>query len=138
MRTTQIRTDTGNGERLAARYGDRVRYVGAWGWLVWDGRRWARDDTGELDRLAKDTARSIYAEAAEAPSDKAAEKLAAWARASLSRAKLEAMLSLAQSEAAIAARPADFDANPWILNCENGVIDLRTGELRAHDREAHL
>jgi putative DNA primase/helicase len=130
-------TDTGNGQRLAARYGDRLRHVGAWGWLVWDGRRWARDDTGELDRLAKDTARSIYAEAAAAPSDKAAEKLAAWARASLSRSKLEAMIRLAQSEAAIAARPADFDANAWILNCENGVINLRTGKLRPHHRDDH-
>ena len=30
--------------------------------------------------------------------------------------------------------PRDFDADPWLLNCANGTVDLRTGELRAHDR----
>lgn len=26
-----------------------------------------------------------------------------------------------------------FDASPWLLNCRNGTIDLRTGDLKAHD-----
>jgi hypothetical protein len=25
--------------------------------------------------------------------------------------------------------------DPWLLNCNNGALDLRTGELRAHRRE---
>lgn len=28
-----------------------------------------------------------------------------------------------------------LDADPWALNCANGTIDLRTGELRDHDAE---
>jgi hypothetical protein len=31
-------------------------------WLIWDGCRWAHDDTGEVMRLAKRTARAIYRE----------------------------------------------------------------------------
>jgi P4 family phage/plasmid primase-like protien len=27
----------------------------------------------------------------------------------------------------------DFDSNPYLLNCQNGIVDLRTGELREHD-----
>lgn len=27
----------------------------------------------------------------------------------------------------------EFDANPWLLNCPNGTLDLRTGHLGPHD-----
>lgn len=27
----------------------------------------------------------------------------------------------------------DFDHDPWLFNCANGTLDLRTGELRKHD-----
>lgn len=27
----------------------------------------------------------------------------------------------------------EFDTHPWLFNCDNGTIDLQTGELRAHD-----
>ena len=47
-------TDQGNAERLVHRHGENLRYVYAWGkWLVWDGKRWIKDDTGEVFRLAK-------------------------------------------------------------------------------------
>jgi putative DNA primase/helicase len=29
----------------------------------------------------------------------------------------------------------ELDSDPWLLNCSNGTVDLRTGELRAHHRE---
>jgi phage/plasmid-associated DNA primase len=29
----------------------------------------------------------------------------------------------------------NLDADPWLLNVENGTIDLRTGELREHRAE---
>jgi putative DNA primase/helicase len=43
------------------------------------------------------------------------------------------MVSLAQAELAIT--PGQLDANPWLLNCPNGTLDLRTGHLRPHRRE---
>src|SRR5687767_5319430 len=37
-------TDAGNARRFAAQHVGVVRHCSAWGgWLVWDGRRWARD-----------------------------------------------------------------------------------------------
>jgi putative DNA primase/helicase len=35
----------------------------------------------------------------------------------------------------IAILPEHLDADPWLLNVENGTIDLRTGELHPHRRE---
>jgi putative DNA primase/helicase len=47
-------TDLGNAERLAAQFGDDIRYCRALNsWLVWDGRRWFVDRTGEIQRKAK-------------------------------------------------------------------------------------
>jgi P4 family phage/plasmid primase-like protien len=129
-------TDMGNGERLAALHGEDLRYVAAWGkWLVWDGRRYRPDDTGAVDRLAKDTVRSIYEEAARADSIKGREDLAKHAVRSEDQRRVDAMKKMARSEPPVAATAGGFDADPMLLNVENGTLDLRTGQLREHRRE---
>src|SRR5262249_25494039 len=50
-------------------------------------------------------------------------------------ARIKAMIDLACSEPGIPILPAEMDSDPWALNCLNGTLDLRTGELRAHRRE---
>ena len=53
-------TDVGNAQRFAAQHGADVRYCYAWkSWLFWDGSRWKIDDSGEIERKAKKTARTI-------------------------------------------------------------------------------
>lgn len=37
-----------------------------------------------------------------------------------------------------AVTPVDLDAHPWLLNCENGTIDLKTGAFRPAQREDRL
>lgn len=136
-------TDTGNAERLVARHGADLRYCHPWQkWLVWDGCRWSVDGTAEVHRRARATARSIYAEAAAIPgTDQAAElrrkELGAWARRTESRDRLTALVDLARSDGGIAILPDQLDVDPWLLNCRNGTVDLRTGKLLPHQR-AHL
>ncbi len=127
-------TDLGNAERLVAMHGRDIRHVAGIGWLVWDGRRWAPDDTGELIRRAKATARAQYHDAGACEDDDERKRILQWARSSESEPRLRAMVSLAASERAVVARASEFDADPFLLNAENGTIDLRTGELRGHDR----
>jgi P4 family phage/plasmid primase-like protien len=125
--------DSGNAERLADRYGDKLRYCWPWSkWLVYDGTRWRLDDTGTIMRLAKATARSIFKEAALAEDDERAKKLSNWAASSLSEAKRKAMTSLARGEPGIPILPDALDADPYLLNCLNGTLNLRTGELQEH------
>lgn len=129
-------TDMGNAQRLVHRHGQNIRYCTPWGkWLCWDGYRWAVDDIAQVNRLAKETVKSIYAEAAEAATPGERERLAKWAVRSESQARIEAMIALARSEAGIPVRPAELDANGWLFNVENGTIDLHAGELRPHRRE---
>lgn len=129
-------TDYGNAERLVGHHGRDLRYVYAWDkWLVWTGRVWRVDDTGEVERRAKDTVRRIYQEAANAEDADARKALANHAKSSEAKGRIEAMISLARSEAGIAVTPEELDADPWALNVPNGTLDLRTGELRDHRRE---
>jgi putative DNA primase/helicase len=127
-------TDLGNAERLVAAHGQDILYVPGLGWFTWDGRRWAPDRTGELQRLAKRTARAIYAEASACDDDAERKRILAWGQTSESEARLRAMVNLATTERPVVAVAADLDADQWLLNALNGTIDLRTGDLRPHDR----
>jgi putative DNA primase/helicase len=127
-------TDLGNASRLVAHHGNDLRYCYPWGsWLIWDGRRWSLDESGEIHRRAKRTVREIYREAADAADDKTREALGKHAKASEAENRIQAMISLAKSEVPI--MPAAMDRDPWLLNVGNGTLDLRTGELLEHRRE---
>ncbi len=123
-------TDYGNCRRLVDRHGHLLRYVSSWGWLVWDGTRWRHDKTDEVMRRAKETVSAIDL----APQTHQRD-LARHAKSSQAIGRLQAMIKLAQSEPEIVATPDEFDTDPWLLNVNNGTIDLRTGELRPHRRE---
>jgi putative DNA primase/helicase len=135
-----LRTDLGNGERLIARHGRDLRYLSAWKkWLVWDGRRWAIDETKEVERRAKETIRSIWKEVfahRDAGRTQEAQDLTKHVMSSEQDGRIRAMLARAQAEPGVAITPAQLDTDPWRLTVANGVIDLHTGELLPHDRAA--
>jgi putative DNA primase/helicase len=135
--TTHVHlTDLGNAKMLVARHGQNVRYVPLWGkWLVWDGRRWAVDDTRAVERYAKETVLAMHAAWARVEDDDRRCKLLRHALRSQDVARLKAMVEVARSEPGIPVTPDNLDADPWLLNVQNGTLDLRTGELRPHRRE---
>ena len=129
-------SDMGNAERFASHFAADAKYVSTWGaWHLWRNTHWRRDDTDESVRLAKRAVRLILDEARHEQDDNRRAALAKWAGSSESATKIDAMLRLAQSEPGIALPPEAFDADPWLFNCLNGTIDLRTGKLRPHSRD---
>lgn len=131
-------TDYGNAERLVADYGPNLRFCQPWKkWLCWNEKQWASDQTGEVVRLAKATARRIYREAAEIEEDGPRKAAAKWAHESERAERIAAMVKLAQSEPGVPVLPNELDSDRWLLNCNNGTVDLRTGKLLPHQRE-HL
>jgi putative DNA primase/helicase len=50
-------------------------------------------------------------------------------------AGINAMLTVAGTETEVALTPEKLDADPYLLDVANGTLDLRTGQLRPHDRE---
>lgn len=120
-------SDIARGHVLLPHMIGRVRWVQDWkdrGWLIWDGKRWTRD-AAAVERLAKHylpdavAKRWGYEEAVEAAK----------------RQNIANALWVIRSEPGIITKIEELDSNPWLLNLENGTLDLRTRELHPHKPE---
>lgn len=149
------RNDYGNGRRLIARHGDDLRVVAELhrdaqdGWLVWTGGAWSGEEGWpEAQKRAHETAEAIGQEAMaledEGPPEpnggetdaaykarvKAWEKRVEahhkWAVGSGNAPKVGAMLKSAAPYLRV--RRSRLDANPLLLACRNGTLDL-SGDL---------
>lgn len=126
-------SELGYAHRLVRVYGDRLRYVPAWRrWLVWDGKRWAHDTTGQAARWMKSISRRVTSVALAMEDEKARQQSVNLARRGESSAGVSGALTLAGTEHEVVVTPDDLDADPFLINCPNGTLDLRTGELRDH------
>lgn len=127
-------TDSGNSTRLMQLHGPHLRYIPRWGkWLVWSQRegRWILDDKDvRVRELAKDVGRGVKHEAASEPDHDQAKRLFAFGASSLNARKISAMVDLARGIDGVPLDHERLDADGWLLGVKNGVIDLRTGQLR--------
>ena len=115
--------------RFAERHADDLRFVAAWGkWLSWTGTHWQFDDTLHAFDLAREICREAAASCNKA---KVAGMLA-------SAKTVAAVERLAKADRRIAATIDQWDADPWLLNSPDGVIDLRTGQRRAHRPDDYM
>jgi len=133
-------TDSANVRRLVLLHGSDLHYVPAWKrFLTWTGRKWATDD-GVVRALAmtRKVAPAIRGEAVAAKTSDERDELWRWAKSSESRERRQAMLALVPAEDGIAIDHEQFDTDPMLLGVKNGVVDLRTGDLRPHTREDYI
>src|SRR5215204_4683116 len=132
QRRHYTRTDLGNAERFVDAHRDRVLWCPSRkSFLCWDGKHYAWDERGEAVKLAHATARSIFHEAAEAEGEEEQKAITKWALASQNESRINAMLSQARPYLAVGME--ELDRDPWLINCQNGTLDLRTGRLKGHD-----
>jgi putative DNA primase/helicase len=126
-------TELGLARRLVAKAKGRFRYAPEIrSWFHYDGTRWAEDLTGEVQRLAKDVIDRLHAEARFAVGDDRQKLAQAWLKFQTAP-RIRNIVELACTEPDIPVMMAELDTDPWALNCANGVVDLRTGDLRPHD-----
>ena len=132
-------TDQGNAVRFADRYSNILRWHNAMGWLCWDGKVWRKNAKSQAQLLVMRFCDDLLAEAmmeaqlaADPIGEKQAKEKLRWAKQSRGRRHIDNVLSLAQSLMEEEDQ-AIFDADPWLLNTPEGVIDLRTGEMKPHD-----
>ena len=146
-------TDLGNAERFVEQNGHEIRRCPQIGkWIVWSKRLWAEDVSGAVQRRAAESIRDLGAYAQQIVRQASADRLAkritddearriatcagqisGWALKSEAAERMRALISLAESLDGVYVDQARLDAEPWLLNCANGVIDLRIGELKPHD-----
>lgn len=125
--------DVDNVEIFTTLYKDRLRYFhNEETWAVWDGSRWRRDDCGGVVRLASACA-ALRVQTAGTDADSIARAKTAGTAKAISN-----LLTLAKNALPIAAVSTDFDLDPLLLGCPNGVLDLRTGQLRKARPEDHI
>lgn len=132
-------TEMGNARRFITQHGQHLCYVAdRQTWRSWDGTRWVDDVRGTTFELAKETIRSLGTLADDPSlSDAQRRERTGFAKRSQTHAQIKNMVALAQSDSAVNVLSDQFDADPWQLNCRNGVVDLRTGQLMPH-QPGHL
>lgn len=115
-------------QRIARRFATyaegRALYVDGTGWHYWDGSRWAPDHhSAQAHKLLS---RLLNISWTEAITDKA---LAGDVRSAMTATGSRGVLELASRQLFA----IETDTDPWLLNCANGTLDLRTLELRDAD-----
>jgi putative DNA primase/helicase len=105
-------------------YVDKYRYVPPWSkWYRWDGKRWKEDSTGRVFAIIRKMVR------AEVGNTKDERKTA-------NSSYIAGVERLARCDQRIVVLPEQFDAHPWLLNTQSGMVDLRGANL-FHGVEPH-
>lgn len=117
---------------FASRKGAEVRFDhGRRIWLIWHGHRWRPDRDQGVRRLWLDVLRDRYAEALSIADSEIRERtIAAIMAAGATDDAIAAGLRITASTMPAATSGDAWDPDPWILGCENGLVDLRTGAVR--------
>ena len=126
-------TDAGNAQRFIDMANGQVRWVREWQqWVVWQDGVWKLDHGNALvTQIAKRVAKKLLVLSSEADDNKDV-----LFKAGIRAESMHSRTAIVQSARAIPGIIIDheeLDADPYILNCRKGTVDLRTGELRPHD-----
>ena len=127
-------TDSGNAQRFINLTDGKVRYVHKWQkWIVYGGGVWSVDTGNALiTEAAKVVARSLWEMVPNLRGNTRTQLVKAATKAE-SAGSITAMVQLARGIPGVLVAHDELDADPYLLNCANGTVDLRTGELRRHD-----
>jgi P4 family phage/plasmid primase-like protien len=132
------RTDIGNSNLFADFYKETVRYVPERKlWYVFDGKRWVQD-TGNLRTmsLSKRLADILLVYAVDITDDDLKKKFIENCGKWQSRRTREIILKDAQD--VYSTYMTEFDADPYLFNCQNGTLHLKTMEFLPHDAKDKL
>lgn len=118
-------SDEGNARCVDVLYQGQFLHVEAFGWMAHRRTHWERElAEARLDRAVVDVLQQRRLAAVQADR----EAVVRTTRATATNVRNCKYLY----ESLVPARAADFDSFPDLLNCKNGVLNLRTGQLVAH------
>lgn len=122
-------TEDGLAIAFTRRYREDWRYVTVWGkWLVWNGVRWNHDQTDYVRHLMRQVCRAA---ANRVEPHRLKAKLS-------SVGTVSAVERFARADPEHAAMAEIWDADPWLLNTPSGVVNLRSGRTRPHQRQDRM
>ena len=148
-------SDSGSRDVFCNNYGDTIRWTPGAGWFSFNGIKWKADEGAVMERAVQYSeallyeAKQQYIEAATilakiqaesnagydaekaAKDAKAAKAYLTFAQKQRNLYPLKSVVKLSESKMQIS--DSDFDADPNLVCCSNGVLDLRTMELLPHN-----
>lgn len=150
--TPAYQTEKGITEFLAQKYAGQIRYVEDIGsWLYWTGKEWAFDADGScVNQLIGKEGRRLYAMALQAQvadikalpddADEKARKaiegqydgVIKFYRALDGATRIRNIKGLLPHESALRIGSRLLDSHAYLLNVDNGVLNLSTGEMQPH------
>ena len=130
--------DNGSGRLFADIYRDIARFVPERKkWYIYDGTRWVPDVGGlKTMELAKALGDALIRYAITVKEEELRKQYLKYCTTWQARRQRTIYISDAESVYPIAM--SEFDKNIYYLNCENGTLDLRTGEFHEHNPEDKL
>lgn len=121
----------GHARCVAALHAGKFCYSEAWGWMIYNGRYWQRENAElQAERAIVETLKARRLLAVENNHEGQFEKLIKATAASAQNVNGTKHLLASLATAAV----DQFDSDPDLLNCQNGVLNLKTGELTPHNR----
>jgi putative DNA primase/helicase len=132
-------TDLDASLRFVAAAESKLRYCPAIGWLAWDEKRWSVSGDAAAMELSKSVARDWVLHWMDLiPSDPDNQQLKKNLKMALALEggpRLRSVVELAKTDPKLCIEASGLDRDQWLLNVQNGTLDLKTGHLRPHCRE---
>jgi len=122
----------GSARCVLAMYPGVYKYTLTHGWLVYNGKFWEADGGASVGRAIVETLRSREKLVDAKVED---DKVANFLKKSLACNNwvVNGIRSRLQEQKEVHCSIDDFDKFPDKINCNNGLVDLRTGEIVPHD-----
>jgi putative DNA primase/helicase len=139
-------SDKGNADRLIDRHGDillRLMAGESGSWAVYQDGYWQVVSPDVVTYYALENTEAILSEALALPMGTDEERARrsqyiAYALKCQGYDRISSAVKLAATNQAIMAARGSMDPDPLLLNCPNGTLDLRTGDLRAHKADDYI
>lgn len=127
--------DTGNAERFIDTFGGEIKYnIDNGYWMFWNGKYWEEDKIEYIKKKADDLIKIMKKEAFEEEDLQKQKQLLKNINHLSSYSGKNAMIKEAQHIGKTPIRNVDFDKDPYLLNTQNGIIDLRNGKILPHNK----
>jgi len=121
--------DEGNAQCVNLRYPNRFLHSKSFGWMAYTGKYWKHDAEAALGLAVTETiqARLVAAASSKTPSMYKTILEKCIPNNSRVNGAINQLSYMADCD------PKDFDHHHHLLNCDNGVVNLKTGELTPHN-----
>ena len=105
-------------------------------WFIWNGKYWKPDESEQIIKLGVETVNKMHQIAPLIRDQKEINALSEHIVKSNNKPKINSMIDFSRPYLTIS--KDELDWNPYMINFNNGMLDLKTFELKPHDINEHM